>query len=155
MMQITAEEINFILYQYLQESGFTHSAYTFGKESNIIENKYRHFHIPAGMLIVFLEKALTLIHIETHYNEGDDMIVCNEPFSLLNPHHCLTIMSVKKPGGQNQGMSQNPLDSIMNADTDFKVRKFILKFSHLLIWTQKCRMSLKMIRIVGCRMWEC
>lgn len=87
MLHITAEEINFILYQYLQESGFSHSAYTFGKECNIIENKYRHFHIPAGMLIVFLEKALTLIHIETHYSEGDDMVVCNEPFSLLNPHH--------------------------------------------------------------------
>lgn len=114
-MQITAEEINFIIYQYLQESGFSHSAYTFGKESNIIENKYRHFHIPAGMLIVFLEKALTLIHIETHYNEGDDMVVCNEPFSLLNPHHWSTIMSVKKPGGQNQSsLDANPLDTIMS-----------------------------------------
>ena len=30
-------------------------------------------------------------------------------------------MSVKKPGGPNQGMSQNPLDSIMNADPEFKV----------------------------------
>lgn len=123
MLQITAEEINFIIYQYLQESGFSHSAYTFGKESNIIENKYRHFHIPAGMLIVFLEKALTLIHIETHYNEGEDMVVCNEPFSLLNPHHCSTITSIKKPGVPNQanirsGLDQdqmdNPLESIVN-----------------------------------------
>ena len=122
MLQITAEEINFILYQYLQESGFSHSAYTFGKESNIIENKYRHFHIPAGMLIVFLEKALTLIHIETHYSEGDNMIVWNEPFSLLNPHHCSTVVSVKKPGVPNpanirSGITsedQNPLESIIN-----------------------------------------
>lgn len=123
MLQITAEEINFILYQYLQESGFSHSAYTFGKESNIIENKYRHFHIPAGMLIVFLEKALTLIHIETHYNEGDDMVVWNEPFTLLNPHHWSTIMSIKKPGVLNQtnissGLGQSPLDAIMNNATD-------------------------------------
>jgi len=74
------------------------------------------------MLIVFLEKALTLIHIETHYREGDDMVVCNEPFSLLNPHHCSTIMSVKKPGAINQtnirsGIDQdagNPLESLIN-----------------------------------------
>jgi transducin (beta)-like 1 len=116
MLQITAEEINFILYQYLQESGFSHSAYTFGKECNIIENKFRHFHIPAGMLIIFLEKALSLIHIETHFNDGDDMIVCNEPFTLLNPHHCSTVSTIKKTGALNQSsIAQNPLDSIMGA----------------------------------------
>ena len=123
MLHITAEEINFILYQYLQESGYSHSAYTFGKESNIIDNKYRHFHIPAGMLIVFLEKALTLIHIETHYNEENDMVVCNETFSLLNPHHWSTTMNVKKPSIQNQNNDksggeietyESPFDSIVN-----------------------------------------
>ena len=33
------------------------------------ENKYNHYRIPAGLLIVFLEKALTLIHMETHLND--------------------------------------------------------------------------------------
>ncbi len=52
-------------------------------------NKYMNFHIPAGMLIIFLEKALTLIHIETHFSE-DKLIHCTEPFTLLSPHHCKT-----------------------------------------------------------------
>jgi len=43
----------------------------FGKEATISENKFSSYHIPAGMLAVFLEKALTLIHIETHYNEDE------------------------------------------------------------------------------------
>lgn len=89
MLKITAEEINFIIYQYLQEAGFRHSAYTFEKESNIKENKFNNFHIPAGMLIIFLEKALTLIHIETHVND-DELTPCSEPFTLLSPHHCKT-----------------------------------------------------------------
>ncbi|CAI2364332.1 unnamed protein product [Moneuplotes crassus] len=119
MLQITAEEINFIIYQYLQESGFSHSAYTFGKECNIIENKFKHYHIPAAMLVVFLEKALTLIHIETHYNEGDDMVACNEPFTLLNPHHCSTVIREPKAVmngsvGSKGSLGQNPIEGILN-----------------------------------------
>jgi len=47
------------------------------------------------MLIIFLEKALTLIHIETHVND-DEMQQCTEPFTLLSPHHCKT-QFVKNP----------------------------------------------------------
>ena len=33
------------------------------------ENRFNEYRIPSGMLIVFLEKALTLIHMETHLND--------------------------------------------------------------------------------------
>lgn len=33
------------------------------------ENKYNNFRIPAGLLVTFLEKALLLIHMETHLND--------------------------------------------------------------------------------------
>lgn len=35
----------------------------------MLENKYNNFKIPAGLLITFLEKALLLIHMETHLND--------------------------------------------------------------------------------------
>ena len=88
MLKITAEEVNFIIYQYLNESGtsvlvsifnikiiigFQHSAYAFSQEAQMHENKYHNYRIPAGLLIVFLEKALTLIHMETHL--GDVIII--------------------------------------------------------------------------------
>lgn len=63
-------------------------------------NQLNNFHIPAGMLIIFLEKALTLIHIETHVND-DELNQCTEPFTLLTPHHCKT--SIVK--ATNQPMS--------------------------------------------------
>lgn len=33
------------------------------------ENKFKDYRIPSGMLVVFLEKALTLIHMETHLDD--------------------------------------------------------------------------------------
>jgi hypothetical protein len=33
------------------------------------ENRFNDFRLPSGMLIVFLEKALTLIHMETHLDD--------------------------------------------------------------------------------------
>lgn len=33
------------------------------------DNRFNDYRIPSGMLIVFLEKALTLIHMETHLDD--------------------------------------------------------------------------------------
>ena len=41
------------------------------------ENRFNEYRIPSGMLIVFLEKALTLIHMETHL---DDVSSASDPF---------------------------------------------------------------------------
>ena len=36
------------------------------------ENRFNEYRIPSGMLVVFLEKALTLIHMETHLDDVSD-----------------------------------------------------------------------------------
>lgn len=41
----------------------------FAQEANMHENKFNTYRVPSGLLILFLEKALTLIHMETHLNE--------------------------------------------------------------------------------------
>jgi hypothetical protein len=45
------------------------------------ENRFNDYRIPSGMLIVFLEKALTLIHMETHL---DDVSSNYNTFFLFN-----------------------------------------------------------------------
>ena len=50
-------------------AGFEHSSFVFAQEANMHENRFNEYRIPSGMLIVFLEKALTLIHMETHLND--------------------------------------------------------------------------------------
>lgn len=52
------------------------------------ENKFNSYKVPSGLLILFLEKALTLIHMETHLTDSEEPRVCKVPFSLLTPHNC-------------------------------------------------------------------
>ena len=47
----------------------------FAQEANMHENKFNEYRIPSGMLIVFLEKALTLIHMETHLDDVSTLSV--------------------------------------------------------------------------------
>jgi hypothetical protein len=53
----------------LLRAGFEHSSFVFAQEANMHENRFNEYRIPSGMLIVFLEKALTLIHMETHLDD--------------------------------------------------------------------------------------
>lgn len=88
MLKITAEEVNFLVYQYLQESDYKHTAFAFQFESNVHKSSYNESQLPSGMLLMFLEKALLLLEMETHLDKDDELIVCNQPFTLLNPHIC-------------------------------------------------------------------
>ena len=56
-------------------SGFDHSAFVFAQEANMHENRFNEYRIPSGMLIVFLEKALTLIHMETHLDDVSKILL--------------------------------------------------------------------------------
>ena len=58
------------------------------------ENRFNEYRIPSGMLIVFLEKALTLIHMETNL---DDVSALDTPFKHLcskDAYFCKTRTSV-------------------------------------------------------------
>ena len=54
--------------------GFEHSSFVFAQEANIHEIRFNNFRIPSGMLIVFLKKALTLIHMETHLDDVTNLL---------------------------------------------------------------------------------
>jgi hypothetical protein len=43
------------------------------------DNKFNDYRIPSGMLIVFLEKALTLIHMETHLDDVSTSLLLKIP----------------------------------------------------------------------------
>lgn len=47
----------------------------FAQEANMHENKFNTYRVPSGLLILFLEKALTLIHMEAHLNEVSVLVV--------------------------------------------------------------------------------
>jgi hypothetical protein len=111
MLKITAEEINFIVYQYMHESGNTHpltlnirilalciylfsrSQYSW-KQVQSLPSSSRPAHLVSG------EGTHPNAHGNAYYQcrpsridwyrQNDDLLLCNEPFSLLNSHYCNT-----------------------------------------------------------------
>jgi hypothetical protein len=68
-MAVTSEEVNFLVYRYLQESGFSHSAFSFFHESTIPRSNINGAHVPPGALISLLQRGLQYKEMEIHLNE--------------------------------------------------------------------------------------
>lgn len=88
MLKITAEDVNFLVNQYLEETGFKHTAFTFRTEAKISESVLNKPNIPPGLLLMYLEKGLLLLQMETHLDKDDEMITCGQPMTLIAPHVC-------------------------------------------------------------------
>jgi len=68
-MSITSDEVNYLIYRYLKESGFEHSAFTFGYESNVVKADINPADVPPGTLINFIQKGLQYLEVETHVKD--------------------------------------------------------------------------------------
>ena len=56
-MSFSSDEVNFLVYRYLQESGFSHSAYTFGIESHISQSNINGALVPPAALLSIIQKG--------------------------------------------------------------------------------------------------
>lgn len=68
-MSISADEVNYLIYRYLQENGFSHTAFTFAYESLVAKSAVAYTDVPPGALVTFLQKGLEYVGIEEHINE--------------------------------------------------------------------------------------
>ncbi|KAI9221300.1 WD40-repeat-containing domain protein [Blastocladiella britannica] len=89
-LSISADEVNYLVYRYLVESGLRHSTFAFEHESMIGAklDKFRAMEIRPGMLITLMHKALQLMQVEMHMEEDGTERECEAPLSLLYPHSC-------------------------------------------------------------------
>jgi transducin (beta)-like 1 len=71
-MSITSDEVNYLIYRYLQENGFSHSAFTFAYESLVAKSSVAQTDVPPGALVTFLQKGLEYVTIEEHIKEVSD-----------------------------------------------------------------------------------
>jgi len=87
-LSLTSEEMNFLIYRYLQECGFVHSAFSFAHESGVGRVKPRNSaNIPPGALVMFLQKGLQYVGMEESLmrnikggsSSSSDNIVDGEP----------------------------------------------------------------------------
>jgi transducin (beta)-like 1 len=106
---ITADEINCLIFSYLQDSGkrdgkqshvsvpevskyllpgFHHTAFSIRMEGKLDQSPYISKHIPRGELIELLSKALLYVEVEAHWKGNAMTTNCKTGFSLLEPHIC-------------------------------------------------------------------
>uniref|UniRef100_A0A0N5AV02 LisH domain-containing protein n=1 Tax=Syphacia muris TaxID=451379 RepID=A0A0N5AV02_9BILA len=57
-MSFSSDDINYLIYRYLHESGFEHSAFTFASESRVLESGIAGSDIPMGALINVVQKGI-------------------------------------------------------------------------------------------------
>jgi transducin (beta)-like 1 len=63
---ITSEEVNYLVFRYLLESGYTHTAFTFGHEALVLESDIDVDGVPPGALLGFLQRGVSYAEIEAH-----------------------------------------------------------------------------------------
>lgn len=82
-MSFSSDEVNFLVYRYLQESGFAHSAYTFGIESHISQSNINGALVPPAALLNIIQKGLQYTEAEISIGEdGAERVI--ESLSLID-----------------------------------------------------------------------
>ena len=64
-----SSKVNFLVYRYLQESGFTHSAFVFGAESLIAQSNINGALVPPCALTSIIQKGL--MYVEAEISTGE------------------------------------------------------------------------------------
>lgn len=112
-MALTSDEVNFLVYRYLLESGFQHSAFTFSGESMIAKSSINGEHVPPGALITFIQKGLQYIEVENSLNETNIEKAKQPALNLLRPTVCKT-----KPGDAGEEGLGSQQGGGMDVDDD-------------------------------------
>lgn len=79
-MSFSSDEVNYLIYRYLQESGFTHSAYVFGMESHVQSSNINGSLVPPAALLSIIQKGL-------QYTEAEVSVGAEEGLSATNSEH--------------------------------------------------------------------
>ncbi|XP_020206025.1 WD40 repeat-containing protein HOS15 isoform X1 [Cajanus cajan] len=88
MTTICSAELNYLVFRYLQESGFTHAAFTFGYEAGINKCSIDGNLVPPHALVTFVQKGLQYFEMEANLSNCDADL--EEDFSFLQPLDLIT-----------------------------------------------------------------
>eukprot|EP01069_Polyplicarium_translucidae_P010678 Polyplicarium_translucidae@DN3391_c1_g2_i10.p1 len=91
-IHLASDDVNLLVYRYLLENGYVHSAFAFRNESGVGRRDGltgRGERIPPNGLLAFLQKALLYCWIEHHTDDNSgDVLPCSRPFSFFAKHEC-------------------------------------------------------------------
>lgn len=83
-MSMSSDEVNFLVYRYLQESGFQHSAFTFGVESHIDQSSINGSVVPPGALVSIIQKGVQYVEAEVTLGEDGTILDDNTELALID-----------------------------------------------------------------------
>ncbi|EYC44891.1 hypothetical protein Y032_0446g1600 [Ancylostoma ceylanicum] len=75
-MSFSSNELNYIVWRYLTESGFEHSAYVFSMESNLLDSDIDCTEVASGALVMMVQRGL-------FYAEAEFRAMANPDHALL------------------------------------------------------------------------
>uniref|UniRef100_A0A383WGZ9 LisH domain-containing protein n=1 Tax=Tetradesmus obliquus TaxID=3088 RepID=A0A383WGZ9_TETOB len=84
---LSSTEVNYLIYRYLQESGFHHSAFTFAHESQVHRCDIDPNLVPPGALVTYVQKGLQYLEAEANIDENGEV---DADFALLDPRDIIT-----------------------------------------------------------------
>ncbi|KAL9172326.1 hypothetical protein ABFS82_03G038400 [Erythranthe guttata] len=88
MISITSAELNYLIFRYLNESGFAHSAFALGYEAGINKSTIDANLVPPGALVTFIQKGIQYLELEA--NLSNDDLDTDEDFQFLHPLDLIT-----------------------------------------------------------------
>ncbi|XP_071733299.1 WD40 repeat-containing protein HOS15-like [Rutidosis leptorrhynchoides] len=88
MININSQELNYLVYRYLHESGFTHTAFTLGYEASLNKSTIDGNLVPPGALVTFVQKGIQYLELEANLTCNDSDI--DEDFSFIQPIDLIT-----------------------------------------------------------------
>ncbi|XP_023170327.2 F-box-like/WD repeat-containing protein ebi [Drosophila hydei] len=126
-MSFSSDEVNFLVFRYLQESGFLHSAYVFGIESHISQSNLNGAIVPPAGLLTILQKGLLYAEVEWSVGEDGEVARPIEGLSLidaampeLKPLKPIVKTEPCKPGAVDNNTPANA-NANSNAKTEIKI----------------------------------
>ncbi|TKY75014.1 F-box/WD repeat-containing protein TBL1XR1 [Spatholobus suberectus] len=109
MISITSTELNYLVFRYLHESGFTHSAFAFGYEAGIDKSKSDDHVVPPGALVTFIQKGIQYLELEANLSGPLDLIT-KDPNELHN------IVKAKKENLRQHKVESNKITNDLRHD---------------------------------------
>ncbi|KAE7999670.1 hypothetical protein FH972_004076 [Carpinus fangiana] len=136
MTSVTSVELNYLVFRYLQESGFTHSAFALGYEASINKCPIDGNLVPPGALITFVQKGLQYLEMEANLSNSDPEL--DEDFSFLQPLDLITkdvyelrqIIKEKRKNLQKDGDKDKDKDKELDLEHEGERRRIRDKERH-------------------------
>ncbi|CAJ0860957.1 14516_t:CDS:2 [Entrophospora sp. SA101] len=87
-VKFTAQELNYLIYRYLEESGFKLTTLAFKTETQIDKLEINPEDVQRGALITYILKGLQYRDIEVHSNPDGTITNCEAIVPLIGKHAC-------------------------------------------------------------------